>query len=320
MSLKLHTTTAVGAALVASLAIGGVAQAKPAKGATKLKGTVVHRISHARAFVIADARGKMTAIHATHSPAVGRKVTVAVRRLKNGRFAAKHIALGARARKTQIRGTVTFANRRARAFVVSARGVSLLVRRSSRGKARAASVADAVPAVGTIVVVDAHLDQNGEIQADSVDEQGEDTGTMDLEGVITAIDAAQRTLTSTADDDDESGAALTVHLPDTFDLAAFTVGDAVELEATLNDDGSYTAVYSSSDNDADDADDTSDDQGDGDNDQNDDGDSSGNDVKSVGHPASGAAPDSSGADDDHQGDNGGDDAQPDKPHHEGSTD
>ena len=275
MSLKLHTTTAVGAALLASLAIGGVAQAKPARtAAAKLKGAVVHRIDHAHAFVIADARGKMTAIHATRSPAVGRTVTVDVRRLRNGRFAAKRIAVGSRIRKTQIRGTVTFANRRAGAFVVSARGVSLLVHRSGarHGRARAATVRDGVPAVGTIVTVDANLDQNGELEANSIDEHGEDNGTIDLEGVITAIDAAERTLTITADDDDESGASLTVHLPDAFDLTAFTVGDAVELEATLNDDGSYTAMYSSKDNDADDADDTSDDQGDGDNDQNDDGD------------------------------------------------
>jgi hypothetical protein len=290
MTLKLHpTTTAVGAALIASLAIGGVAQAKPA---TKLKGTVVHRIAHARAFVITDARGRMTAIHATRSPAVGRKVTVDVRRLRNGRFSAKRITVGSRIRKAQIRGTVTFANRRAGAFVVSSRGVSLLVHRSAtRGAtARAATAADGVPAVGTIVTVDASLDQDGEFQADQVDEHGEDTGTIELEGVITAIDAANRVLTISADDDDESGASLTVHLPDTFDLAAFTVGDAVELEATLNDDGSYTAMYSSKDNDADDADDTSDDQGDGDNDQNDDGDSSGkDDAKGVAHPADGAA-------------------------------
>jgi hypothetical protein len=271
MSLRLPTTTAVGAALLASLATGGVAQAKPAKAAaSQLKGTVVHRIVHAHAFVIADAHGKMTAIHATRSPAVGRRVTVGVRLLRNGRFAAKRIVVGAHVRKTRIRGTVTFANRRGGTFVVSARGVSLLVRRGARGRVRAAS-APGIPGVGTIVTVDANLDQNGEIQAESIDEQGVDSGVIDLEGVITAVDPAKRTLTITADDDEQSGASLTVHLPDTFDLTAFTVGDAVELEATLDADGSYTAVQSSKDNNADNADDTSDDQGDGNNDQSGDG-------------------------------------------------
>jgi hypothetical protein len=257
MNRKSQTVLSLIAALFASLAIGGVAQAAP------VKGTVVHRIASAHAFVVADRQGRMVAIHAVRSPAVGRSVRVDVRRLRNGRLAATRITVGRRARSARIRGTVTFANRSARTFVVSARGVSLLVHRAAaRGaRARSAAVAGGVPAVGTIVTVDANLDQQGEVQADNVDEQGTDTGVIDLEGVITGIDPAAHRLRVSADDDGVSGATITVQLPATFDLATFSVGDTVELHVTLNADGTYTAVYSSKDNSADDADDTSDDQG-----------------------------------------------------------
>ncbi|MEA2253096.1 MAG: hypothetical protein QOG70_3338 [Solirubrobacteraceae bacterium] len=100
------------------------------------------------------------------------------------------------------------------------------------------------------------------MQTKEIHELGVDLGSIELEGIVIALDESTRTLTLSADDDGESSGTIAVNLPDGFDLAAFAIGDVVEIEATLNDDGTYTAVRSSHDDSVDEADGTDDDQGD----------------------------------------------------------
>lgn len=77
-----------------------------------------------------------------------------------------------------------------------------------------------------------------------------------------AIDPVGRTLTVSADDDDASGAAVSVQVPSAFDLGAFTVGQPVELAVSRNPDGTYTLEQSSDDSSAGTADNLDDIQGD----------------------------------------------------------
>jgi hypothetical protein len=253
-------TTAISAATAcaALLAFVGVASA------ATLKGVVVHKNSRAHSFVIADRQGHLSAIHVKRAPRTGRTVVVNAHRLRNGTWAASKIRVGHAAHRARIHGTVTFVNAVKRAFVVSARGVSLLVHRGHRGRAAAA---DALPPVGTVVTVDINVEDNGDVNATGVDEQGQDHNGIDLEGTVLAIDTAARTLSISSDDDEQSSSALTVHVPASFDLTKFHVGDSVELIVSLNPDGSYTLEQSSNDSSAEHAQNPSDEQGNGHGDQ-----------------------------------------------------
>jgi len=223
--------------------------------AAQFRGTVVHKNTHAHSFVVAKRSGALVSVHARRSPALGRRVRVQAHVLSNGTVRARHIDKGRMTHRVHIRGVVTFVDPAAETFVVSARGVSLAV--------SAADVAGELPAVGDVVTVDGSFDEEGDIDADTVENEGENQDAADLEGQVVAVDPEAMTITITADDDEDlAGATITVYIPDTWDITAFVVGDEVEIVATLNDDGTYTAVYSSLNGDAEEADDEGDDQGD----------------------------------------------------------
>jgi hypothetical protein len=246
------------AASVALLSFAGVA------AAATLKGVVVHKNPRAHSVVIADRKGHLSAVHVKRAPRIGRSVVISARRLHNGTWAASKVKVGRAAHRARIHGTVTFVKAAKRMFVISARGVSLLVHRGHRGRAAAA---DALPAVGTVVTADVSVDDNGNVDATQVDEQGPDHNGIGLEGIVLSIDATARTLSISADDDEESASALTVHVPVSFDLTKFHVGDAVELIVSLNSDGSYTLEQSSNDSSAEHAENPGEEQGNGHGDQ-----------------------------------------------------
>jgi len=229
-----------------------------------LRGTVVHRNKHAHSFVVAKRSGQLVSVHARRSPALGRHVVVRGRYLHNGTFGARHITGGALSRKAHIRGVVTFVDKAHGRFVVSAKGVSLVVhQRSARMLAAAA-----LPAVGDVVTVDGEIDDQGDIDADNVENDGQNNDYADLEGQILSIDLTARTLTITADDNDEiAGASIVVHIPDTWDMSIYAVGDELDIVASLNTDGSYTAVGTSENGDFQQADDENGQQGDDQGDQ-----------------------------------------------------
>src|SRR4051794_19433605 len=213
--------------VVAIAAAATLALAGPA-GAATVRGTVVHRNVHAHKLVVATRTGRLVAVRTSRAIRVGRVVSIRGTRVRT---------VG-RARHARLRGTVTYVNRARRVFTLSSRGASVLVRRRSAHAARAAG--DDMPAAGNQVTVNADLTDNGDVDANEVDDQGQDTNGIDLEGRVLAIDTNARTLSLSADDDEESGSAVVVHVPDSFDLSQFTVGNDVELVVTKESDGSFT--------------------------------------------------------------------------------
>ncbi len=240
-----------------------------AASAATIRGEVVHINKSAHSFTVADRHGHLSAIHANRTPAAGHIVTVSARQLRNGTFAATRVHSGRRSHHVHIRGLVTYVDRARRLFVVSARGVSLVVhaRHTSASSGRMVRSAmlpgDTLLALGTEVTVDGSLDNQGDIQGDSVNNDGQNNNTADLEGQILSIDPAARTVTISASDNNEiAGATILVHIPDTFDITTYHVGDVLQLVATLEADGSYTAVGTSDDGNVDQADNQNDKQGD----------------------------------------------------------
>lgn len=214
--------------------------AGPASAATKtVKGTVVHHNARAHAFIVASPSGRLTKVYARKSPALGRVVRVATRAGTKGRLRAVRVTSGARRRSAKLRGTVTYVDRRHSRFVVSAGGASILVK-ARRSKSRLRAATDTVPPVGNAVLVVSSIDtSSGDLQADQVDDLGQDQGEIEVEGIVKSVDTAAHTLVVSSDDEDQSGGTITVQLPATFDLSQFTVGSQVELKLVRQADGTF---------------------------------------------------------------------------------
>jgi len=227
--------------------------------AATFSGVVVHHNARARSFVVALGNGALRSVHAGHAPRLGRRVVVTARLLHNGTWALQRLRVGKATRRVHIRGVVTYVNLRRHVFVVSARGVSLLVHahRTGAGDVRAASnpIAD-----GQVVAVEGVLDGDS-VEVSSVQTNGQDTNGVDLEGAVQSVDTTARTLTISADDSEQSGATLTIDVPASFDLSLFSQGQSVELLVAPNGDGTYTLQRSSNDTGTQNADNQGEDQG-----------------------------------------------------------
>jgi hypothetical protein len=254
MSSIVHRGAIAAIAAAAALAgLAGVAEAKT------VKGVVVHHNRNAHSFVVADRAGHLYAIHSSHAPGIGSTVVVTAKRLRDGTYRLQRERSAGRAgRRVRIRGVVSWVNLRTGEFTISAPGVSLLVVRSNRSAARAA---DATPSVGTDVVATGTVDDQGELEVQSVQNVGQETDGVDLEGTVLAIDTAARTITVSADDNDQSGSSVIVSVPATFDLSRFTPGEEVELKVQPTGAGTATLLGSADDENAQTADAQSGDQG-----------------------------------------------------------
>lgn len=233
--------------------------------AATFTGVAVHRNARAHSFTIALQNGGLRAIHSTRAPALGRRVTVTARLLKNGTWGLQRVRVGQKTKHVRIRGTVTYVDARHHTFVVSARGVSLLVHRRVR-TGHPGHASDGGVAPGQVVTVNGSVDGNS-VDADQVQSSGVNANGIGLEGTITAVNLTGRTLTISADDSEQSGGTLTIEVPASFDITLFKVGDAVELIVSPNGDGTYTLEQSSNDNTAQHANNQGEDQGDGNGDQ-----------------------------------------------------
>ncbi|HET9075184.1 MAG TPA: hypothetical protein VFN48_11455 [Solirubrobacteraceae bacterium] len=287
---------AAAAGVIAAAALG-VGQASAAT-AHQLRGTVVHHNARAHSFVVAAANGTLYAIHAGRLPALGTRVSVDVTRLANGTFAARRTHVSGRLRHGQTvrtRGVVSFVDRASRTYTLSARGVSLLV----HADRQAHSTGVTMPTVGSTVTSTGAVTPTG-IDAQSTTDQGAASSTYQLEGVILSVDPTANTITVSADDDNLSGASITVSVPAPLSVSVYQPGQEVELQVQdLN--GTVTLLGSSSDqgyqgaNGQADQQDNQGDQGDqGDqNNQGDSGSTSSTDSSSSSSSSDGSSPSSS---------------------------
>ena len=250
------------AGLVVCMALLVAASGAQARRIHHVRGVVVHRNSHAGSFVVANGRGRLFAIHAAKSPALGSVVAVSVHRLRNHTFAARRVRAKGASNHVRIHGAVTHVNGVAKTFVVSAEGVSMLV--------KSGRLAASLPAVGKTVTVTGTLDDEneGQVEEEDLQEEGEDNNGLDVEGTILEINPTTRTLTITAEDDQTENETVTVHVPTTIDITMFHVGDEFDLTVTPLTGGGFELVATSSDEGEQGAEDGEDEQGEQGDDEN----------------------------------------------------
>jgi hypothetical protein len=231
------------AGLVASLTLlvtANGAEARRHHAIHHVRGVVVHHNKGAGSFVVANSRGRLFSIHSASSPAVGSDVKASVRKLRNDTYAAKKVHAKGSSSHVKIHGTVTHVNGAAKTFVVSAEGVSMLVKSGGIGT---------LPTVGKDVTVTGSLDDEneGELEEEDLQEEGVDNNGMDLEGEILEVNTVARTLKITAEDDPTENETVTVDVPSSVDISMFHVGDEADLTVVPLAGGGFELVASSSD-------------------------------------------------------------------------
>jgi hypothetical protein len=217
--------------------------AAQAKG---VKGTVVHHNARAGSFVVAGKHGRLYAVHSASSPALGSKVNVKVRKLKNGTFASTRAPRGGKHQsRVRAHGAVSHVNGAAHTFTLSARGVSLTVKQKLGASA---------PPIGENVTVTGAVDDEneGQIEEEDLQEEGEDANGFEVEGVILEINDGARTLTIGNEDNqgDEAGELeekLIVHVPASLSLSVFKLEEEVDLNVTPLGNNEFELLGSASD-------------------------------------------------------------------------
>jgi hypothetical protein len=212
--------TLIGGAVTAATLLAPVTGAS----ARSTRGTVVEKTT-SHSFVVASAQGRLTVMKARRAPRVGRAVAVR----------GKRVRVVGRRHGARVRGRVTLAGRRS--FVVAAHGATLLV----DGHARR----------GASVTVDVTFGGGNDLDADEIHDHGLLGRGFEVEGIVTAIDPAARTLTVADNEDEDLGddhphehgsATAVVHLGEAFALGRFAVGDDVELRVRAGAGGTFELV------------------------------------------------------------------------------
>lgn len=218
--------------LLALIAGAAVLVPASAMAAAPRKGVVIDFRAHAKTATVAAAGGRLVAVHTSKRARVGSVVKLSsARQLRNGTFSARLVRVG-RARHARIRAKVVA--RVGRSLMLSARGTTFAVK--LRG--RRTMEHTATPPVGSTVVADVTIMDDGELEAADVNETAAPVAgqTLEVEGNVTANDGTS--LTVSARDDGVStdfvingGGA---------DISGLTVGSEVELQVTVNADGTFT--------------------------------------------------------------------------------
>ncbi len=220
-------------AAAAVLAPAAIATASPNRG------VVVDWNRSTHTATIVDTSGHLVAVQTASAPRAGSAVSViGARAVRPGTVSGrlKRVGLARHARVT----AMVVAHSGSNAVALAGPGTTLLVRLGSSGKVKRSKEV-AQPAVGSTVTADLVVDRQGNLEADDVTEvrAPQPNALMEIEGKITAVDPAARTITLV---ESEHGltASFTVNIPTTEDITKFTVGNAAEVKVTKAADGTLT--------------------------------------------------------------------------------
>ena len=218
--------------LLALIAGAAVLVPASAMAAAPRKGVVIDFRAHSKTATVAAAGGRLVAVHTSKRARVGSVVRLSsARQLRNGTFSARLVRVG-RARHARIRAKVVA--RVGRSLMLSARGTTFTVK--LRG--RRTMEHTATPPVGSTVVADVTIMDDGELEAADVNETAAPVAgqTLEVEGNVTANDVTSLTVSAR---DDGVSMDFIINAGGA-DISGLTVGSEVELQVTVNADGTFT--------------------------------------------------------------------------------
>jgi hypothetical protein len=227
-----------------------------AAGAVTFHGVVVAKQPRRHALIIASPGGVVRAVHTHHlATRVGARVAVVARRLSDGTFSARHLAVRGRAHHARIHGVVA---KRLRGGYLLAAGHSVLTIRTHQSFALNDTGSGPTPGTVVNVTVDTN---DSELDQEDVDEVGE-AQEIELEGKVASVTPPTNTV---AGEIVLQVGASTIHVvvPAGMTLPALNPGDNAELEVTLSG-STFTLVKAEDENDDEGDDAQGDDDGGGD--------------------------------------------------------
>ncbi len=214
-----------------------------------LAGTVVHTNPAAGSYTLATDKGELIAVHAKKLPDPGVEAKARIRHLANGTMSEVKRAKKGTERTAKLGGTVTYVADGGSSYVVSVRGVSLLV------TAPDVPVGER-PKVRSLVALDVRLEDPPKgvkapvvVRETRLKLEGEATGPVELEGTVGEVDDQARTITLSADDRRDTRKDVILTVPAAIDLARFKHGDVLIAAADINPQGVYTLTGSWQDGD-----------------------------------------------------------------------
>lgn len=228
---------------------GTPAPAKPLK--LNLRGVVVSSDAAAQRFVVADSKGQLHEVHLDNSAAkLATTVQLAPRKLANGTLEATRLVTAKQAPNPTVEanGVVSFVDQLKKRYVLSVRGVSLLI-------AASGTAVPALPALAHRLKVEFLLPSPTAppatpphmLSEQGRTDRGSTAGPIELTGVLTAVDPVAHRLTLSADGANTSGDTIALAVPAEIDLKKVAPLEAVVVHATAAADGTYTLTGADAD-------------------------------------------------------------------------
>ena len=192
----------------------------------------VQRATHLVA--VARTPSSVALVHTSAKLAVGQRVALNARTLRNGTLAASSVKVLGRARKVSFRGLLL--SKSGSKLIVSAGGAVIAVNRGGR---TTASATDSGPTPGSTVQVTATVGQTGELEEDDATTVAPTAPGGQIEGHLTL---GTGTITVTSEH-----LSLVLKVPTGFDLTSFVAGSEVLATFTQGTDGTLTLTALSAD-------------------------------------------------------------------------
>jgi hypothetical protein len=213
-----------------------------------LAGGVVLKVQRATHLVaVTRTSTRVALVHTNANLAVGQRVSLQARTLRNGTLAASSVKVLGRAHRVTFRGLLLA--RSTSRLVVSAGGAVITVHRART----MSSARDSGPPPGSTIQVTATIGQTGELDDDDVAVVAQTAPGGQIEGRLT-LGAGTVTVAS-------EHMLLVLKVPAGFDLSKFTNGEEVLASFSQGADGSLTLTALSGDENAQEADEDSGDDG-----------------------------------------------------------
>jgi hypothetical protein len=215
----------------------------------------VHISHDGHAYAVATREGQLIPVHARKPPALGTKVKSTVKSLVNGTFKETVQKTSGSTDKAAFHGTVTFVDAEARAYTVSARGVSLLVHAPPLPEPPAAPAP--LPALGVQTTLEVAIRPvaggapDARELAETTRQDGDPaTGTIDIESIVRSVSPDATQVTLAADDAGESPQTIVMRPGHGVDATTLATGMVLSATARLEADGTWTLVSATDDSDA----------------------------------------------------------------------